>query len=1261
MEQEELRRKRLNKKQTLNILQANICGGLHIKKVELGKLFKEEKIHVAMLQEARHKNVNYDITGYTAYPCECKECLGIITYIRNDITGDVSPITIAHPTDVQKVTIWYAERKYDLFNVYNSPKYDCKLPNLQESIYIRTIIAGDFNGHSPQWGYTDHNNTGKFVEELCGATNLYVHQTPDTKETLLHRAHLTMHRPDLTILSADLENISQVKVLDDIGSDHRPILTSILTTEKYITNRRTRWNFRKANWSKYRDLSDQLLKAINEEETDKYNEAFVKAVLRAATQCIPRGSVKHYKPFWTTTLEEAVKQRKVTRVNLETDSSPSNRTAYQKACAEVKLATKTEKKKKWQNTTADLNLENEGAKAWTLLRNLSGETRRSNPKPMDDQGANITTDQKKAEHMNRAFASVSKSEKLTDQEKDMLKELKFREKAPTVSNSLFGDNLTRNELRQALRKIKQKKAPGPDKIHGEMLKRLGAAGKEALLHLINLSWKSGQVPRAWKTAHIIPIPKPGKDHKLASSYRPISLTSCVGKVAERMVNRRLYWFLETTNNLGKNQAGFRKGRSTVDQLFRITQRIHDGFQSKKNTLAVFVDLQQAYDRVWRKGLLMKLEDIGIHGNLYRWIKFYLVDRTIQTKMNDALSSKEVLEEGLPQGSCLSSTLFLVFIKDLDDVLDSENALYADDLTLWATHTDITIAAGEIRRNLKKLEHYCVKWKLKISQPKTVYTIFTKSHKIAKEKINLRINRKELRKEQNPIYLGIKLDRQLTLKQHIENLKQKATKRLRLLKKLATTEWGSDKSTLRSLYLGYVRSSLEYGAALMTTSSNANLKHLDRVQNSAVRLINGGMRSTPTTACEVHADITPLNLRREKATLELFEKSKRENRSNPNRRLVDEWQPQTRLTQKSVLHKVLELQGKHDLPTQRQDNNTVMKDMPPHRIFKLPEIRMSLIGNVTKKDDPVTVLTASLLTIDKFPDEWIHVYTDGSATKSSNRAGYGVYIRYPDGSSDEISNACGINSSNYDAEVTAIENSLILLKAKMQTTTVVAKNIVIFTDAMSALQSLDEDPLSKPELKTTILETHELMETFDIKIFIQWIPGHSDTPGNDVADRLAKKGSEQQQPPTRATYQTIKSILRADIKEEWLRGWTNADTGRELFKHMPAPKKSDTVNVLNRKNQSTIFRMRTQHIALNKHLHRIGASTSPACPLCGHPEETIEHHLLYCAPLADLRARFLPPQSKKEDLLYGNQEQLQNTCRFHYMAIGRRAKAQTVAG
>ena len=107
--EKEVRRKRSN--QSINIIQINICGGLHKKKTELAKLFKEERIHVAMLQEAHHKNVNYNITGYTAYPCNCKECLGIITYIRNDTIGDVSSKPIAHPTDVQEIIIWHAEKK----------------------------------------------------------------------------------------------------------------------------------------------------------------------------------------------------------------------------------------------------------------------------------------------------------------------------------------------------------------------------------------------------------------------------------------------------------------------------------------------------------------------------------------------------------------------------------------------------------------------------------------------------------------------------------------------------------------------------------------------------------------------------------------------------------------------------------------------------------------------------------------------------------------------------------------------------------------------------------------------------------------------------------------------------------------------------------------------------------------------------------------------------------------------------------------------
>ena len=151
---------------------------------------------------------------------------------------------------------------------------------------------------------------------------------------------------------------------------------------------------------------------------------------------------------------------------------------------------------------------------------------------------------------------------------------------------------------------------------------------------------------------------------ILNSYRPISISSCLGKISERMVNNRLTWWLETTGYLHANQAGFRAGHRTEDQLFRLSQKVIDGFQKKHHTTAVFVDLKQAYDRVWRKGLCQKMITTGIHGKLYKWLKTFLSDRTIQTRINDGLSSKAVLEEGLPQGSPLSCTLFLIYINDL---------------------------------------------------------------------------------------------------------------------------------------------------------------------------------------------------------------------------------------------------------------------------------------------------------------------------------------------------------------------------------------------------------------------------------------------------------------------------------------------------------------------------------------------------------------------------------------------------------------------
>ena len=134
-------------------------------------------------------------SGYIPYPCKCKNCRGILTYIRNDITGEVEE-TPDGTTDIQKITVWWNDLKYTLLNVYSPPETTCSLPSLQEPCYTRTIVCGDFNGHSPRWGYTDLNSTGKYLEELADTSTLTIIQDEHSPTTLLHRVHKkTCFRP----------------------------------------------------------------------------------------------------------------------------------------------------------------------------------------------------------------------------------------------------------------------------------------------------------------------------------------------------------------------------------------------------------------------------------------------------------------------------------------------------------------------------------------------------------------------------------------------------------------------------------------------------------------------------------------------------------------------------------------------------------------------------------------------------------------------------------------------------------------------------------------------------------------------------------------------------------------------------------------------------------------------------------------------------------------------------------------------------------
>ena len=185
---------------------------------------------------------------------------------------------------------------------------------------------------------------------------------------------------------------------------------------------------------------------------------------------------------------------------------------------------------------------------------------------------------------------------------------------------------------------------------------------------------------------------------------------------------------------------------------------------------------------------------------------------------------------------------------------------------------------------------------------------------------------------------------------------------------------------------------------------------------------------------------------------------------------------------------------------------------------------------------------------------------------------------------------------------------------------------------------------------------KLFAISSIRLVLQWVPGHTDLPGNDKADRLAKQGSSSNQPQKAITQQTAKMIIQQNYKEEWMNLWANGVTGRTVYEHMNTTKSKDPIKYISRKEQCTIFRLRTQHIPLNAHLNRLNPEHPPLCELCDEPYETVDHIMFNCPKLADLRQQFLPPRPHTTNSLYSTFEQLKKTSTYFNMAMGRRATA-----
>ena len=703
----------------------------------------------------------------------------------------------------------------------------------------------------------------------------------------------------------------------------------------------------------------------------------------------------------------------------------------------------------------------------------------------------------------------------------------------------------------------------PDEIHYEFLKQLPSCSLDFLLQAFNEVWVSGKFPTSWKQATIIPIPKPGKDSTDPSNYRPIALTSCLCKTLERMINTRLIWFLESNGLITNFQCGFRSKRSTVDHLVRLETFVREAFIKKEHLTAVFFDLEKAYDTTWKYGIMRDLSDFGLKGRLPHFIDNFLSNRNFKVHVGTTLSDLQGQEEGVPQGSILSVTLFSIKINNIVKALNPgvDCSLYVDDFLICYRSKHMHTIERQLQQCLNKIQKWALENGFKFSKTKTQCMHFCQLRGLHNDPV-LKLDGVEIPVVDQYKFLGVIFDRKLSFIPHINYLKAKCHKALQLLRVVAHTDWGADKSTLLKLYKSLVRSKLDYGCFIYGSARKSYLRCLDSIHHQGLRLALGALRTSPVESLYVEANEAPLSLRREKLALQYYTKLQ-SCQSNPSFDCTINPKYQDIFARKESAIPTFGIRIQSLLENSNIPNNNVhesiIPEVPPWTLYR-PKVNLHL-SHFSKSETPSHIFIQKFNEIKDEHSYCTTIYTDGS--KDNNRVGCAAIVN-----NLTIKERLPSNASIFTSEIRAIDLALDVVSESED------DYFIIFSDSLSVLLSLHNMKVDNPLILKLLEKLHHLSCAHKT-IYLCWIPSHIGIRGNEAVDMAAKESLNLDITASQVPYTDLKCHINHFISNKWQERWSSCPDNK-LFKIKPTLGEWPPGFRNSRKEEVVLSRLRIGH-------------------------------------------------------------------------------------
>ena len=870
---------------SLNIVHFN-PDGIRGRQTNILNYIDQENTHVIAVSETHLKpSQHFSLGNFIPIRKDRTERPkgGVAFFINNKIEFTVNEWFNKYPNlEALSVKISPSEvtrAPIDIVVYYNPPPkvMDQRLFEIVNRNSNNVVIIGDLTSAHTYFGSRITTESGIELENILARENLTLLNNPDSP-TYHHPPEMLPNILDLAIVSGNLGPISSCKVGEDCGSFHLPMHVSINVGINKLPIKLIRL-LKNIDWEQFKDSLRE--KEFNfTEESLNYNCVNIDRAICNLTDnivstldevCPKRPTINRNWWKFTPEIAKLIKVKRKIRRMLKEDPIPGLKPLYNKLNKLVREKINQQKQDKWKEFVSSNSRLNPNLGKVTNLVMENGNIAATNKLKADTFAESLGKIHQTYYDPNHDLNTETEARNFLSAHKVVFKPLE-QAKQETEDKHYMLREINVLEITKTLQKCRNRSAPGEDQISYLILKNLDKENLSNIALIYNSCLKTGYFPNAWKQAKVVMLPKPGKDLTKPTSYRPISLLPAMGKIFERIVASRLSAFLEKVDYFDENQAGFRKKRSTVDQLFKLSQSVSTALKKHKKAVGVFLDVEKAFDAVWLEGLKYKLgrPEIGIPTKMIRLLSSFLTNRHLRVHQNSAISNKIELKAGTPQGSALSPLLFIFYVSDTPKpppgVFISK---FADDMAAWAIQKQEKRAEKLIQKHLDSLSEWCNKWKIKLNPSKTQVGLFTNSNNT--KEITLNLGRVPLTVSNEIKFLGFTFDRKLTWRHHIDNVRHRMWLRINAIKAISGRNLGMQSKTLIHLYKMWIRPIALYGAPAYYSAAKTHINKIQVIQNSALRIALRRTRRTHIEDLHQEGSLTPLKAEAVRSSHRFIEK------------------------------------------------------------------------------------------------------------------------------------------------------------------------------------------------------------------------------------------------------------------------------------------------------------------------------------------------------------------------------------------------------